>query len=80
MPPRKDPTLEVVRVKLSLKDRETLDRLAAETAKRTGKPPTRTAAVRWALQELECRLELERLQAGGVTVLLCRPGPAAPPP
>ncbi len=78
---RRTRVVELVTVTLQLDpaDLAVADRLARELARHTRSLPSRTRILRWALRELDARLQLAAMQRGGSPVFAV-PGPMLPPP
>lgn len=74
-----DPTKTNKNFRLGRKTLDGLAAIAAEHARRTGKMPTHTAAVEWAVAELRARIELEKKAARSKTPVIGTVGPMVPP-
>jgi hypothetical protein len=79
MAPKRKPGRTPVSLELFAPELAARDRIAAVWARRTGKPPSLAAAVRWALHEMDARLDLAE-KARGAAPVFTVPGPMTPPP
>lgn len=79
MAPQRKPGRTPVIVELFAPELDARDRIAAAWARRTGKTPSLAAAVRWALREMDARLDLAE-KARGAAPVFTAPGPMTPPP
>lgn len=77
--PITDPDLTTLSICLGAKDRKRLDRIIRAISRATRGVGTSSAAVRWALRELDGRLALLELARGAAPVF-GPPGPMVPPP